>query len=176
MADTSSLKFGRIPNGLRLTVHGSGTMHQSPAVFEFVTLALDDARQTMLIDLSTCEYLDSTFLGCLSALHRRFGQTNPRRFFVAAPGEIAARLFGSTRLDSMLNMTGVVPELTGDEVVLPPAAMNSPDLARHIMECHRQLTELDGPGQKAFAAIAEKLSRELDGQDPTGSDAGRSAL
>jgi hypothetical protein len=33
-----------------------------------------------VFDLSACEYLDSTFLGCLMDVYRRFGRTQPQRY------------------------------------------------------------------------------------------------
>ena len=55
-----------------------------------------------------------------------------------------------------------IPPVIGEFVVIAPEAMNSKDMARHIMECHRRLAEIPGPQQNAFAAIAQQMARELE--------------
>jgi hypothetical protein len=47
-------------------------------------------------------------------------------------------------------------------MVLHKEAMNSREIARHIMECHRRLAEIPGPQQTAFDAIARQMARELE--------------
>src|SRR5207237_6075556 len=95
MPAPSALKIGRTDNGYSVRVEGAGKMKESRAVQEFVvrTLGGADAAESagsVAVDLSACEYLDSTFLGSLVFLSRRFGQAPPgsaARFRVAAPSE-----------------------------------------------------------------------------------------
>ena len=94
---------------------------------------------TVVVDLSHCDYLDSTFLGCLLGLHRQYGTTRLR---IAAPPDRTRKLFGPTKLDIALRVTADVPPVLGDYVAIAPEAINSQDMARHIMECHRRLAEI----------------------------------
>jgi len=62
-------------------------MRESPAMRAFALQVLDEEGGPSLdIDLTTCEYLDSTFLGGLVGLFRRFEQsTISGRFAIAGP-------------------------------------------------------------------------------------------
>jgi anti-anti-sigma regulatory factor len=159
MPHTSALKFGRTETGYRLSVVGRGTMQESRPAEMFVAETMNNPDTIVVLDLSSCEYLDSTFLGCLIGLHRQFGGSRLR---VAAPAERSKKLFGPTKIDMLLRITPEVPPVMGDMVTISPAAMNSKDMARHIMECHRRLAEIPGPQQNAFAAIAQQMARELE--------------
>ena len=64
-AGASKLQVGRIENGFILRVQGRGTMRESRVAHEFAMRCLPDATSQMMIDLSGCDYLDSTFQGCL---------------------------------------------------------------------------------------------------------------
>src|SRR5689334_5995318 len=64
MSAPSVVKVGRTTSGYRLRVEGTGTMRESPAVGEFAERSLRDGTSTLVVDLSACDYLDSTFLGC----------------------------------------------------------------------------------------------------------------
>jgi hypothetical protein len=126
----------------------------------------------MVIDLSACDYLDSTFLGCLVDLNKRHGRTRPTRFAVAAPPQACRRLLSPSRLDTFLNLIGEAPEVIGDDVDLPSNATGQVELGRHVMDCHRRLAELGGPNQAAFERIAERFAVELTTKESR-PDAGR---
>ena len=146
-------------------------MRESPAAAEFVLRSLEKAPAPgITVDLSGCDYLDSTFLGCLVEMQRRLTKTpaapgmNGPRFVVSAPAEKVKKLLSPTKLDGVLKTTAEPPQLAGAWVELPATDPASPDLIRHVMECHRRLAELGGPQQAAFAAIADNIERELRGK------------
>jgi len=176
MPTPTLLKVARTPTGYCLRVEGRGTMKESRSAAEFVIRSLETTpAPTIAVDLSACEHLDSTFLGCLVEMQRRAGKaaaataipnlssTGPR-FVVSAPPEKVKKLLSPTRLDVVLKTTAEPVQLTGQWVELPAADPASPDVIRHVMDCHRRLAELGGPQQAAFAAIADNIQRELQGK------------
>jgi anti-anti-sigma regulatory factor len=160
MSASCRLQVGRTHGGYRIRVEGKGTLRESPALQEFAEQALDHGPGTFVLDLSACQHLDSTFLGCLIGLHRRYGLGPAPRFAIAASPQ-THRLLAPTRLDSFLNLTEERAEFTGEEVYLPVDSKGSADLGRHIMECHRQLAEVEGPDRVNFQQIADRLAGEL---------------
>lgn len=167
MPSTCTVKVGRTEAGYRVRVEGHGTMRSSPAVHAFALRSLEDpSAGGLVVDLSACEYLDSTFLGCLVDLHRRYGTARPPRFEVAAPAETLRRLFGSTQLDRLLKVLPTAPATVGGEVELPTENLAVPELGRHLLECHRRLAEVDGPNQAAFRRIVDRLEAELGAHAP----------
>ena len=123
----------------------------------------------MVVDLSHCDYLDSTFLGCLVSLHRKYNRTSPHRFQVAASCDQCQKLLAPTHLNHLLNVTEVCPEPVSDVLEVSRPLLPTHDLCRHIMECHRQLAELGGSQAASFRSIADHLAREL-GEAPGGGD------
>src|SRR5437016_6281177 len=93
-AQESRLRVGLTASGYLVQVEGRGTLRESPALHEFAVQSLDGQRGpgTVVVDLSHCDYLDSTFLGCLVSLHRKYNRTQPHRFQVAAPYDKCQRL------------------------------------------------------------------------------------
>lgn len=166
MPSPTALKVARTPGGHCIRVEGRGTMKESPTASQFALKALEAPGATLVVDLSGCEYLDSTFLGSLVEMQRRAGGGNPPRFAVSAPPEVVKKLLGPTRLDAVLKSRPEPPQVVGEYLTLPAADPASPDVMRHVMECHRRLAELGGPQQAAFAAIADNLERELQKAPP----------
>jgi anti-anti-sigma factor len=161
MSDTSAVRFGRTEVGYVVLIEGRGCAQQSVAVREFVQACLEDRDAQVVVDLNACEYLDSTFLGCLAELHRRH-QQDPPRFLVAASREATDRLLRATRLDLLLNFTDAPAPAADTCMSLPEGQRLDPrEFGQHVMECHRRLSELGGSSAEAFARIADRLAEEL---------------
>ena len=164
MPTPSALTIGWTRRGYCVRVAGRGTMRESPALRAFALQVLDDpGRPTLDIDLTTCDYLDSTVLGGLLGLFHRFEQSGPSgRLAIAGPTEVFHRLLGPTRLDAILPLRAECPERLGEEVPIPPRALDSADLGRHVLDCHRRLAELGGANAAVFGPIADRIASELD--------------
>ena len=162
MPAPGALKVARTPDGLCLRVEGRGTMRESRSAAEFVVQSLAaEPAPTIRIDLSACDHLDSTFLGCLVDMHRRAGKDTPPRFTVFAPPEKVHKLLYPMRLDLVLKTADRPPDVVGEFLTLPAAEPGTPDVMRHVMECHRLLASVGGPQKAVFTAIADNLEREL---------------
>jgi anti-anti-sigma regulatory factor len=145
-------------------------MRESRVFQEYAWRCLDAAAQmpsvqreaSLTLDLSQCERLDSTFLGCLVNLHKHFNGSGQVRFAVAAPPAVRRSLLGSCRLDRLLPVDDQAPAALGEESLLDAQEqVDSWDLGRHVMECHRRLAEQNCPGSDAFARVADQLEKEL---------------
>src|SRR4051794_538359 len=99
----TALRFAPTENGCVIRIEGRGTMKESPAAKGMAqrTLAEDD-RSVIVVDLSGCEYLDSTFLGCLTGLYARYGKADPPRLLVAGSQQKRQQLLHAVRIDSLL--------------------------------------------------------------------------
>lgn len=161
MAQATQITVGRTADGYLLRLEGRATMRESPAIAELVTHLLDTSTGALTIDLSQCQYIDSTFLGCLLAMHKRFGVGSSPRFVVARPSERCRQSLASTRLDAMLHIVATTPDVVGEVRPVPISVFETRDLSQHVMECHRLLADLGGPMAEAFARVADQLAREL---------------
>jgi anti-anti-sigma regulatory factor len=145
--------------GCIFRVTGKATMRQSQALQAVAADALTtapDARAT--VDLTGCTYGDSTFLGCLVNLYRKFG----KRIGVAGPADRRAALLGPLRLDRILPAADAAPAATSAFVPLPEVGSpaDAAALSTHVLECHRRLAEIDGPMQPVFRKLVDALERD----------------
>jgi len=172
MPQQSVLKVARTPGGYCLRVEGRGTMRESQSAAQFVAGPLEREGATVVVDLSACDHLDSTFLGCLVEMQRKAGRVTPPRLTICAPREKVEKLLAPTRLDLVLKTTSEPPQGVGEFITLPAAEPGTPDVMRHVMECHRILAETGAPQKAAFAAIADSIQKEL---EKSGGSPGNSA-
>lgn len=161
MPDLSTTKVSRTRSGYRIRIEGRGTMRESPTVHAFAKHVLNSEPGSLLVDLSGCEYLDSTFLGCLVDLHRNYGVQHPARLLLAAPPEARKRLLAPNCLDDLFHYLPDGPEVIGEDVVLPTVSLSREERGLHVLECHRRLVELGGPAQAAYQGVVDRLAEEL---------------
>jgi anti-sigma B factor antagonist len=160
MSDPCTLTIHRTNTGYVFRIAGRGTMHESPAVRDFICGAMEDGA-SIVVDLTDCEYLDSTFLGCLVLLHKR-GRNEKGSFAVHADERVRSRLLGCVGLDRVLDFVEQCPECVGPPVTLPLANLERNEFWHHLLETHRKLAELGGPSAESFGRIADQMAREID--------------
>jgi anti-anti-sigma regulatory factor len=166
----SRLSVGRKERDFLVCVQGRGTIKLSPLLHHFAVQSFEtgtDAganakHSTVTVDLTDCDYLDSTFLGCLLSLNRRFNRVGDPRFLIAASPEKRRELLEPSSLDRVLTIRETNPEPGCELIELVCPALLNTDLGRHVLECHRQLAQLGGSDQAAFRSVVDQLSNELD--------------
>ena len=160
-----TLNVARTDSGYLIRVEGDGTAQESPTLAAFVHQYLQaDLQPSVVVDLSSCQYLDSTVLGCLLSLQRRCRDRSDSRFVVVADLQQRRRLLSTTRLDKVLELVESAPETQSQFVVLSPTRLRGTEFGRHVMESHLALAKLPCAHAPLFQEIADRLARELAGQ------------
>ena len=166
MTEPSSLTVARSDSGYVVFLEGRATMKEGPAFCTFVKELLDHAEEpTLVVCVEGCDYMDSTFLGGLIALHKKYSLQSPPRFIVSASRESRARLLASARLDLILKLIDDVPECTGRRAPIPTPPADAREFTQHAIKCHRLLAEIGGPQAPVFQLVADQLSKELDAME-----------
>jgi anti-anti-sigma factor len=161
-AAAAKLTLTKTADGFVLRVDGRGTIRESPALREVGMSCLNqESSDKLTVDLSCCDFMDSTFLGCLVALHKRGSRVGPGRFWIAAPPEHRHALLSATSLDRYFTQIDDTPPPVGPPQSIDVHRLDAQSLGRHVLECHRQLAQLDGPNQQAFTRVSQRLAQEL---------------
>jgi anti-anti-sigma regulatory factor len=157
-AGRSTVELGRTGDGFLMRIVGRGTMRESLAFHEQMIDCLAQGSVKLVVDLNDCDYLDSTFLGCLVNLHRRLGA---ERLLIAAGQQRRKSLLSAMRLERFFTLIEIAPESVCCPTAISSEVIDSRDLGRHAMNCHRELASLGGPNQAIFTRIADQLAQEL---------------
>jgi len=145
-------------------------MRESHALHAFAEGCLKSNDCILAINLQECDYLDSTFLGCLVAYHKQLGDQQPgssdqHRLRIIASEEKAKQLFDALKLRGFFHRIDDCPATQGDDVELPIEGEKGAGFGRHVMECHQQLAEVEGPNQAMFTHITKRLMAELEKEE-----------
>lgn len=164
-----TLSVGRSESGYVVRVRGRGTMRESRVLHDYLACVFGQPESRVVVDLAGCEYLDSTFLGCL-VTWRKKQASRDSRFLIAAPADRVEALLTPLKLNLVFEIVDEPPPVEGSWATIDLAAHDPCELGRHVMECHRRLAELGGPQQEAFTRIADGLERDLNRSTTTKPD------
>lgn len=156
---TSEFLVGQFPQGMIVRIVGRGTMQESPAF-----RALVDQRPlapVVVLDATDCEYMDSTFLGCLIWMKKSCEGSPKRQFLIAASPATRIKLFSTTALGHYFEFIETCPEPLNDLVAIDVEKLDPETLGRHVMRCHELLADMGGEKAEAFRRVANRLSVEL---------------
>lgn len=145
--------YGEGEKAACLALKGRATWMHAPTFFE-TARAIRAADRPLVVDLSECDYLDSTFLGSVHELVDEGGV----RVQNAKP-EVRS-------LFEELGMEKVLESLEGEPEPVPelsPVAAASPDEAegrRRILEAHEALAGINPRNRQSFAGVIESIRNQ----------------
>jgi anti-anti-sigma factor len=131
------------------------------AVFQRLDAA--PAAEKVYLDLSECEYMDSTFLGLIVGTQKRFSrQARGASIVLLAVNEACTGLLRT------IGVLGMV-ELSDAEVPFPPdmprLSGESRTSARFLLDAHEELSELSSENRKRFSALTTVLKSAVDSEE-----------
>jgi anti-anti-sigma regulatory factor len=148
-----------------IRVNGRGTSVTSATFERLVADGLREGNESVVVDLTDCEFLDTTFLGCLVTMHRRSLDLPGDPFVIIAPAATRARLFHTAHLDRVLRFVEQSEPLIGEMVAVEISEAGRHELGRHVAQAHRALASLGGGEAGEFKEIADSVERDLDQPD-----------
>jgi len=86
-----------------VSVSGELDMYTAPSFKEQIHEALNNGHTRIVVDLSACEFLDSTALGILLTANKHLSEQNGRLVLVAADRDVV-KVFQITGLDRVFTI------------------------------------------------------------------------
>jgi len=115
--------------------------------------------EAMWIDLSACEYMDSTFMGLLVAFNKRLTKNKGRKLALVQPTAMARDLLEGLGISSLV-------EIVDAPVVFPQGMKNivktTNSGAELLLSTHENLMELSEANRKKFSGLQSILKKQLD--------------
>ena len=142
-------------------IHGKGTFKIAPDFKEFVEQMIKKNVRGILIDLYSCETLDSTFIGTITSLTLKYRNNNKSRI----------KLFNvSKHINSILKNLGLlcVLDIFCEEKNDAPKFENisssnksKVEIADLMLDAHETLASLNDKNAAEFKNVVEMLSKTV---------------
>ncbi|CAK0751246.1 Sulfate transporter/antisigma-factor antagonist STAS [Gammaproteobacteria bacterium] len=120
--------------------------------------------RAFLVDLSATELIDSTNLGLLVKIARFMAERHAPLAVLFSPREDITAVLISMGFDQFFNLitTDAIVEVESTTCEpIPRAEVTQADLARTILEAHRDLINMDARNEAAFRDVVRYLEQEV---------------
>ena len=116
----------------------------------------------IFMDFGPCEYMDSTFLGLVVGINKRFKASTGKTVVLLKPSQTCLgllRTIGVTKLVTISEETVAFPQPM-EAMALGPRAT-----AQFILDAHENLTEMSKENQSRFSSLTKTLKDSLGKED-----------
>ena len=154
-------------SGLFLRAEGHVTAAVSTDLRELFLnrLTKAPAPPILAVDLSECNYMDSTFMGLLVGFHKRFKTLTGRSLTILRP---------TTECIKLLNGLGILKLMTLVTGPTPPSPDTWNGLHAHqslspevVLHAHKNLSELSPENKKLFSTLQNVLEQQIEKKSPS---------
>lgn len=139
----------------------------SPALKAFGDSRIAAGESRMVVDLAACTGMDSTFMGTLAGMAARLSALKEGGLQIAEPGERNRRSLEDLGLDFLMEIDppdavwrGSVHEIRGElQEPKMPGAVGTAQRARHVLDAHRALAEINDENARDFSGVISQLEK-----------------
>jgi anti-anti-sigma regulatory factor len=145
----------------------------SPAVKAFGDGRIAAGETCVVVDLAACTGMDSTFMGTLAGMAARFSALEGGSLQIAEPGERNRRSLEDLGLDFLMEIDppaavwrGRMDAIRGElHAPQAPGSQSRIQRARHVLEAHQTLSDMNDSNARNFAGVVTLLGKELSEKD-----------
>lgn len=169
MSVPSSISFASFDGFLLIACGGKGNFRNSPALRKVGDEGIAAGAMLIVVDLSACTGMDSTFMGTLAGIGRRLSLLGGQ-LQIADPGEKCRNQLESLGLDGLLEIEPPVAVWRGKmeecrmQLILVDedgVALKGVEQARHVLNAHVVLSDISESNAEKFKGVLEVLSEEV---------------
>lgn len=165
MSTPSSVLVGCVDRTAWIRVEGRGNFQNSSGLKEFVRQMIQRGYRDFVVDLKSCEQMDSTFMGTLAGVALRLRELGQGALRATNVNERNVDLLSSLGLDQLFT----VQPLEDDDEASPvkslreakPESLDSEAQKQAVLEAHEALVEVDEANAVKFKDVLEFLRNEL---------------
>jgi hypothetical protein len=139
----------------------------------FGDLRIAAGDSLLVVDLGGCTGMDSTFMGTLAGMAARLSAADKGVLQIAEPGERNRRSLEDLGLDFLMEIDppsavwrGRVDAIRGG-LSLPqvPGSLGQVQRARHVLEAHQNLSEVNEKNAEEFGSVVNMLENDLSAKE-----------
>lgn len=157
----SEVLIGKTANQTGVRVSGRGIWTSCPA-FHDICLSEIDKKHDLLLDLSRCEYLDSTFLGTIQEVSDHADQCHTT-FHIQGIRPEVRHLFDELGMDQVVRHFSVGLSPLPDRMI--PLEIGDGDderYRRNMLEAHEVLAAMNERNRREFYKLIEGIRRDVE--------------
>lgn len=164
MPDNGKVMISRKDGVCRIKVSGRATFDCAPPLRDLSKSLEGEEIRGIQVDLKNCEWMDSTFMGCLAMLGLRARKSSAPMEICSAGEENTALLAGLGLKKLFLFTDRSLNEEDGDWIDGKNGVAFAPG-AEMVLEAHKTLMGVDEKNVEKFEKVVDLVQKDIDKLD-----------
>lgn len=144
-----------------IKVHGKGTFKMAPDFKDFVEREMEKNMRGILIDLYSCETLDSTFIGTITSLTLKYINSNKSRIRLFNVNQHIRSILKNLGLLNVLDIFDDDNSSTQNFQNISSANRSKIEIAGLMLDAHETLASLNDKNAAEFKNVVDMLSKTV---------------
>ena len=163
-ADSPEITVGTVEGGLYIGMLGRATQRTCPTADQLVNDYLSSRPQQpiVVLDVTGCDWIDSTFAGWLIQLTKRMGRAAGGRLVISGCSERCRRSLEKMRLVELLELADLAAPEEVQAVACTTGDTPGKDELKLMLEAHEALAAVGPENEQVFTPIATMLRGQLE--------------
>ncbi len=162
-ADTPEVHVGTIEDGLFIGLNGRATQRVCPTINRLVEAYLTSppTAVSVTLDLSGCNWVDSTFAGWLVAVQRRLAKHPGARLLLAHASERCRASLDRLNIEHRFEFNFTPPPANARPIPCTSSDRPSRPDMELMLRAHEELAAVNEQNGRVFGPVVELLKRQL---------------
>lgn len=141
---------------------GLGTLHNCFNFYNFILNMRDKDYRLVYIDLSECRGMDSTFMGMLVDIYKKYVQLNGN-VWVSNPSENALRQLNLLGISEVIEIRNYEKDkdLKFEDFSVDSTEFETEDWLKFVKKSHENLVSIDSSNKDRFGKFLQTLQKEM---------------
>ena len=163
-ADTPEIGIGVIEGGLYVVMQGRATQRTCPTTDKVINdfLASKPEIPTIRLDLTGCDWLDSTFAGWLVSMTKRIIRYPGGQIILTGCGKRCMASLEKMKLASLFQFAETIVPVEIQQIRCTTSDQPKKEELKLMLEAHETLASLNPENAQIFAPIAATLRSQLE--------------
>ncbi|MFL2859328.1 MAG: STAS domain-containing protein [Pontiellaceae bacterium] len=163
--DQNNLTAAEVNSSIYVCVNGRGSFQNSTALKEYVKKQLiKTSPKKILLDMTSCSGMDSTFMGVLAGLASSTKKTNSHTFTLINLSKKNEKLLTTLGVSKILDYqsddkSNIKNKINDDNLSALTANQNK--TTKTSLEAHKTLVKIEPKNLKEFKNVIELLEQDL---------------
>lgn len=156
-------------NRIYIRAQGHVTANSCPELKSrvFDRLEAKPAVEDLFLDMSACEYMDSTFMGLIVGFNKRFMRFSDHPIHLSGLSETCLKLLKTI---GVARLVDIAPELPRFPEPLERLGSGRKAGASLVLKAHEELIELSEENERKFSALRSALKDAIGDNADSGDD------
>ena len=158
--------YGEIENTAFIKAIGNSTMKNSKTASDIIDKLLNGEKKEIILDMSECKYMDSTFLGLIAKYAMEIKMKWNVNLNVLNPTKTVSEGLKQTGIEKFID---IIVSSDVDNVVTEEVKSNDfgskLEKSKYILDMHKTLMNLNEENKETFKNVVDLMEKSIDSND-----------